>query len=98
MCGAIRGYVVAPPSSSIGYVKEIKHYSPDCLVRYATTSFTGSRRWIKCENALFCKHPRTMCVGAEAEDCHLSGYTKVYVNARTGEVLLLGTHKYKKQL
>ena len=26
--GASRGYIVAPPSSSYGYVKVIKHYSP----------------------------------------------------------------------
>ena len=36
-----------------------------------------------------------MCVGAEAEDCNLSSYTKVYVNGRIGEVLLLGRTSIK---
>ena len=30
-----------------------------------------------------------MCVGAEAEDCNLSGYTQVYVNGRTGDISIL---------
>ena len=30
-----------------------------------------------------------MCVRAEAEDCHLSGYTQVYINGRTGDVSIL---------
>ena len=46
----------------------------------------------------FCEHPRTLCVGAEAEDCNLSGYTNVYINGRIGDILILGTHKYKKRL
>ena len=37
----------------------------------------------------FCEHPRTLCVGAEAEDCHLSGYTYVYINGRTGDISIL---------
>ena len=38
---------------------------------------------------LFCKHPRTMCVGAEAKDCHLSGYIYIYINGRTGDISIL---------
>ena len=30
-----------------------------------------------------------MCVGAEAEDYHLSGYIHIYINGRTGEVSIL---------
>ena len=30
-----------------------------------------------------------MCMGAEAEDCHLSGYTQVYINGRTGDISIL---------
>ena len=30
-----------------------------------------------------------MCVGAEAEDCDLSGYTQVYINGRTGDSSIL---------
>ena len=30
-----------------------------------------------------------MCVGAEAEDCHLSGYIHIYINGRTGGTLIL---------
>ena len=30
-----------------------------------------------------------MCVGAEAEDCHLSGYIHIYVNGRTGGISTL---------
>ena len=28
-------------------------------------------------------------MGAEAEDCHLSGYTHVYINGRIGDILIL---------
>ena len=30
-----------------------------------------------------------MCVGAEADDCHLSGYTHVYINSLTGDISIL---------
>ena len=30
-----------------------------------------------------------MCVGAEAEDCHLSGYIYIYINGRTGDISIL---------
>ena len=30
-----------------------------------------------------------MCVGAEAEDCYLSGYIHVYINGRTGDISIL---------
>ena len=30
-------------------------------------------------NTHFCKHPRIICVGAEADDCKLSGYIHVYI-------------------
>ena len=30
-----------------------------------------------------------MCVGAEAEDCHLSGYIHIYINGRTGGIPIL---------
>ena len=28
-------------------------------------------------------------MGAEAEDCHLSGYTQVYINGRAGDISIL---------
>ena len=37
-------------------------------------------------------------MGAEAEDCHLSGFTNVYINGHIGDISILGTHKYKKRL
>ena len=43
----------------------------------------------------FCKHPRTMCVGAEAKDCHLSGYIHIYINGRTGDISILESTSIK---
>ena len=39
-----------------------------------------------------------MCVRAEAKDCHLSGYIYIYISGRTGGILILERHKYKKLL
>ena len=36
-----------------------------------------------------------MCVGAEAEDCHLSGYIHIYINGRTGGILILESTSIK---
>ena len=37
----------------------------------------------------FCEHPRIICVGAEADDCKLSGYIHIYINDRTGGIIIL---------
>ena len=37
----------------------------------------------------FTEHPRTICVGAEADDCKLSGYIHTYINGRTGGTIIL---------
>ena len=37
----------------------------------------------------FCEHPRIICVGAEADDCKLSGYIHIYINGRTGGIIIL---------
>ena len=37
----------------------------------------------------FCEHPRIICVGAEADDCKLSGYIYIYINDRTGGIIIL---------
>ena len=42
----------------------------------------------------FCEHPRTLCVGAEADDYNLSGYTHVYINGRIGDISMLEMHKF----
>ena len=40
-------------------------------------------------NTRFSKHPRITCVGAEADDCKLSGYIHTYINGRTGGTIIL---------
>ena len=38
---------------------------------------------------IFCEHPRIICVGAEVDDCKLSGYIHIYINGRTGGIIIL---------
>ena len=40
-------------------------------------------------NARFFEHPRIICVWAEANDCKLSGYIHIYINGRTGGIIIL---------
>ena len=40
-------------------------------------------------NTCFCEHPRIICVGAEAAVCNLSGYIHIYINVRTGGIIVL---------
>ena len=40
-------------------------------------------------NTRFSEHPRIICVGAEADDCKLSGYIHIYINGRTGGIIIL---------
>ena len=49
-------------------------------------------------NTRFCEHPRIMCVGAEADDCKLSGYIHIYLSGRTGGTTILYGQKYKYSL
>ena len=37
----------------------------------------------------FSEHPRIICVGAEADDCKLSGYIHTYINGHTGGTIIL---------
>ena len=37
----------------------------------------------------FSEHPHIICVGAEADDCKLSGYIHTYINGRTGGTIVL---------
>ena len=37
----------------------------------------------------FTEHPRIICVGAEADDYKLSGYIYIYINDRTGGIIIL---------
>ena len=37
-------------------------------------------------------------MGAEADDCKLSGYIHIYINGRTGGITILFGHKYKYSL
>ena len=46
----------------------------------------------------FTEHPRIICVGAEADDCKLSGYIHTYINGRTGGTTILYGQKYKYSL
>ena len=46
----------------------------------------------------FTEHPRIICVGAEADDCKLSGYIHTYINGRTGVTIILYGQKYKYSL
>ena len=38
---------------------------------------------------VFCEHLRIICVGVEADGCNLSGYIHIYINSRTGGILIL---------
>ena len=40
-------------------------------------------------NTCFSEHPCIMCVGAEADDCKLLGYIHIYINGRTGGIIIL---------
>ena len=40
-------------------------------------------------NTRFSEHPRIICVRAEADDCKLSGYIHIYINGRTGGIIIL---------
>ena len=40
-------------------------------------------------NTRFSEHPRIICVGAEADDFKLSGYIHIYMNGRTGGIIIL---------
>ena len=40
---------------------------------------------IKC----FSEHPHVIHEGAEADDCKLSGYIHIYINGRTGGIIIL---------
>ena len=40
-------------------------------------------------NTRFSEHPRIICVGAEADDCKLSGYIHIYINGRIGGIIIL---------
>ena len=40
-------------------------------------------------NTRFSEDPRIICVGAEADDCKLSGYIHIYINGRKGGILIL---------
>ena len=70
-------------------MKVIKHYSP--VASFATLPPPQQDRDIglSVKMRYFCEHLHTLCVGAEAEDCHLSGYTQVYINGRTGDISIL---------
>ena len=49
-------------------------------------------------NTRFPEHPRIICVGAEADDCKLSGSIHTYVNGRKGGTTILYGQKYKYNL
>ena len=49
-------------------------------------------------NTRFSKHPRIICVGAEADDYKLSGYIHTYMNGYTGGTTILYGQKYKYSL
>ena len=38
---------------------------------------------------IFCEHPHIICMGVEADDCKLSGYIHIYINGRTGGIIVL---------
>ena len=76
-------------------MKVIKHYSPVASFATLPPPLQDRDVGLSVKTRYFCEHPSTLCVGAEAEDCHLSSYTQVYVNGRTGEVLLLGRTSIK---
>ena len=40
-------------------------------------------------NTRFSEHPRIICAGDEADDCKLSGYIHIYINGRTGGIIIL---------
>ena len=40
-------------------------------------------------NTRFSEHPRIICVGDEADDYNLSGYIYMYINDRTGGIIIL---------
>ena len=70
-------------------MKVIKHHSP--VASFATLPPPQQDRdvGLSVKMSYFWEHPRALCVGAEAEDCHLSGYTQVYINGRTGDISIL---------
>ena len=47
-------------------------------------------------NTHFSEHPRIICVGAEADDCKLSGYIHIYINSRTGGIIILSGKSINK--
>ena len=40
-------------------------------------------------NTRFFEHPRIICVGAEADDCKLSGYIHIFINGHTRGIIIL---------
>ena len=70
-------------------MKVIKHYSPVASFATLPPPLQDRDIGLSVKMRYFCEHPRTLCVGAEADDCHLLGYTHVYMNGRIGDILLL---------
>ena len=70
-------------------MKVIKHHSLVASFATLPPPLQDQDVGLSVKMRYFCKHPGTMCVEAEAEDCHLSGYTQVYINGRTGDISIL---------
>ena len=76
-----QGLYSSPTVKLLWLSESVKAIYSDCLVRRAITSLTdqdvGSSVIMRST-----EHPRIICMGAEVDDCKLSGYIHTYTAAQ----------------